>query len=108
MKKALIYGLNLTKKVAKMNYKYKIKIKSGTGQYYDYGNCDLLLKECETPFLPRVGEIIQINFNDEINPTTGKKCIRYYNFLVRDIQYWISEDRNGIDVYVVPIDGYKC
>lgn len=91
-----------------MNYKYKIKIKSGTGQYYDYGNCDLLLKECETPFLPRVGEIIQINFNDEVNPTTGKKCIRYYNFLVRDIQYWISEDRNGIDVYVVPIDGYKC
>lgn len=91
-----------------MNYKYKIKIKSGTGQYYDYDNCDLLLKECETPFLPRVGEIIQINFNDEINPTTGKKCIRYYNFLVRDIQYWISEDRNGIDVYVVPIDGYKC
>lgn len=31
-----------------MDYKYDVKIKSGTGQYYDYDNCDLLLKRCET------------------------------------------------------------
>lgn len=90
-----------------MNYKYEIKIKSGTSQYYDYDNCDLLLKKCETPFLPRVGETIQINFN-EINQKTGKKCMQYYKFLVRDIQYLINEDKNGIYVYVIPIDGYKC
>ena len=55
-----------------MNYKYEILIKSGTGQYYDYGNCDCLIKKCETPFLPRIGETIQINFN-KINENTGKK-----------------------------------
>ena len=60
-----------------------------------------------TPFLPRIGETIQINFN-KINENTGKKCIQYYKFLVRDIQYWINEDKNGIYVYVIPIDGYKC
>ena len=91
-----------------MNYKYDIKIKSGTCQYYNNGNCDLLLKRCETSFLPRIGETIQIGFNDEINPATGKKCIQYYKFLVRDIQYWINENMNGIYVYVIPIDGYKC
>lgn len=64
-----------------MNYKYEILIKSGTGQYYDYGNCDCLIKKCETPFLPRIGETIQINFN-KINENTGKKCIQYYKFLV--------------------------
>ena len=91
-----------------MNYKYEIKIKSGTGQYYNYDNCDCLIKKCETPFLPRIGETIQISFNDEINQITGEKCIRYYKFLVRDIQYWINENKNGIYVYVIPIDGYKC
>lgn len=34
--------------------------------------------------------------------------MQYYKFLVRDIQYWINEDKNGIYVYVIPIDGYKC
>lgn len=89
-----------------MNYKYEILVKSGTGQYYDYDNCDCLIKECETPFLPRIGETIKINFN-ETNPKTGNKCIQYYKFLVRDIQYWINENKNGIYVYVIPIDGYK-
>ena len=70
----------------KMDYKYDVKIKSGTGQYYDYDNCDLLLKRCETHFLPR---------------------IQYYSFLVRDIEYWINEDKSGIYVYVIPLDGYK-
>ena len=116
LKKVEIANLNLTELVmvdtmhqrkAKMNYKYEILIKSGTGQYYDYGNCDCLIKKCETPFLPRIGETIQINFN-KINENTGKKCIQYYKFLVRDIQYWINEDKNGIYVYVIPIDGYKC
>ena len=91
-----------------MKFKYDIKIKNGTGQYYDNGNCDLLLKRCETPFLPRIGETIQIGFN-EINPETKRGYIQYYKFLVRDIQYWIiNEDRNGIYVYVIPTDGYKC
>ena len=116
LKKVEIANLNLTELVmvdtmhqrkAKMNYKYEILIKSGTGQYYDYGNCDCLIKKCETPFLPRIGETIQINFN-KINENTEKKCIQYYKFLVRDIQYWINEDKNGIYVYVIPIDGYKC
>ena len=90
-----------------MNYKYDIKIKSGTGNYYDDGNCDLLLKRCETPFLPRIGETIQIGFK-EINLNTEKEYIQYYEFLVRNIQYWINENRNGIYVYVIPTDGYKC
>lgn len=33
-----------------MNYKYEIKIKSGTSQYYDYDNCDLLLKNAKHHF----------------------------------------------------------
>lgn len=83
-----------------MDYKYDVKIKSGTGQYYDYDNCDLLLKRCETHFLPRKGETIQINLSKE-------KRIQYYSFLVRDIEYWINEDKSGIYVYVIPLDGYK-
>lgn len=52
-----------------MDYKYDVKIKSGTGQYYDYDNCDLLLKRCETHFLPRIGETIQINLSKEKKDT---------------------------------------
>ena len=80
-------------------YKYEIFIKSGTGGYFDEGGCDESIAELETPFLPRIGESISLEKRNQEN----KLCYQLY--LVRDIKYWVQENnqKNGIDIYVIPI-----
>lgn len=79
-------------------YKYDISIKSGTGGWYDYDGCDKCVAKLETHFLPRVGETIQILTKDE------NKKSNYISYLIRDVNYWyIDKDKNGINVYVIPI-----
>lgn len=79
-------------------YEYDVMIKSGTGGWYDYDNCDKFVAKLETHFLPRVGETIQVHTKDKDEKSY------YIKYLVRDIDYWyIDKDKNGINVYVIPI-----
>lgn len=91
-------------------YKYNINIKSGTGGWYDYDGCDYSFGEFKTQFIPRIGETISINLEtDKVNPNTKKPLFRYYNFLVRDVVHWISNNgSSGTTVYVIATDGYEC
>lgn len=84
-----------------------INIKSGTGGYYDYDGCDLCLKEMthENFPIPRIGETIDI-LEDNDNKTTnsrGEVLKVLHQYLVNDVNYWISDNAYGVTIYVVPI-----
>lgn len=84
-----------------------IYVKSGTGGYNDYDDCDLLLKRLSTDIfpIPRIGESIDIlEDNDEkkTNPD-GAILQEFHEYLVTDVRYWINGDNGGVSVYVVPI-----
>lgn len=84
-----------------------INIKSGTGGYYDYDNCDLCIKEIKDDKfpIPRIGESIDIlEKNDaERKLQNGEFFKEYHQYLVSDVRYWISDNTYGVTVYVVPI-----
>lgn len=86
-------------------YTYNINVKEGTGGYFDYDNCDFTFGEYTTPFLPRIGETIQLaRQSKKVNPVTGKPFLQYIDLLVRDVNYYIiNNDKNGITLYVTPI-----
>ena len=85
-----------------------ILVKSGTGGYYDYDNCDLRLKTIEYDdfTIPRIGETIRIledNDSGRISEITKEPVQEMHKYLVRDIEHWIADENHGIDIYVVPI-----
>lgn len=82
-------------------------IKSGTGGYYDYGGCDLLIKEIQGDNfpIPRIRESIDILEDNDKKETNHLGVILkvYHQYLVTDVRYWIGENKYGVSVYVVPI-----
>lgn len=85
-----------------------IYIKSGTGGYYDYDNCDRLVKEFKNSKfpIPRINESIDIFEPNDAKKTNqkGEVLKEYHQYLVTDVRYWIfNEERNGVSIYVVPI-----
>ena len=84
-----------------------IKIKSGTGGYYDYSGCDWLKKEIEDDNfpIPRIGETIEILEDNDKKETNHLGTISkvYHEYLVTDVRYWIGENKQGVSIYVVPI-----
>lgn len=85
-----------------------IKIKSGTGGYFDYDGCPYLIKTIKVPNfpIPRIGETLELyEPNDDGKQNrTGQTLCEYHQYLVTDVRYWINDDNNfGTDVYVVPI-----
>ena len=84
-----------------------ICVKSGTGGYYDYDGCDLIIKEIDNSSfpIPRINETIEILENNDKGHTNSKGEIlkEYHEYLVRDVRYWISDSCHSIKVYVVPI-----
>lgn len=84
-------------------YKYDIDIKSGTGKHFDEDGCDLCVAVgIETPFLPRVGETISLAKKSENKVNPERPMLSYQDYLVRDVNYWINGNKNGINVYVIP------
>jgi hypothetical protein len=84
-----------------------INIKSGTGGYYNYDNCDLCVKKItyENFPIPRVGEILELlEDNDKrITNSNGVILKEYHQYLVNNVNYWISNNDYGVTIYVVPI-----
>lgn len=84
-----------------------INVKSGTGGYYDYDGCDLRLKKMENSNfpIPRIGESIEIWEDDDKKRTNDKGIIlkTYHQYLVSDVRYWITDEKYGVTVYVIPI-----
>lgn len=85
-----------------------ICIKSGTGNYYDYDGCDMLLKELKNQnfHIPRIHETIEFwEPNDErIKNQQGKTLIESHEYLVTDVCYQIVDEENfSVRVYMVPI-----
>lgn len=78
--------------------RFDLHIKSGTGGYYDYDSCDLILKsEVHTKCLPRIGETISYMSNGFAR-----------KFLVTGIEHTILNSKNeigNIAVYCIPVDG---
>ena len=84
-----------------------VYVKSGTGGYFDYDGCDLLVKEISTDIIPvpRIGETLDIweNNDDENTDSKGEILKEYHNYLVTDVCYWVQDNCGAIAVYVVPI-----
>lgn len=83
-----------------------INVKSGTGGYYDYGNCDLKLKDVDETFpIPRIGESIDILEDNDKKKTNAKGEVlqEYHQYLVTDVRYWLAHNNHGITIYVVPV-----
>lgn len=84
-----------------------INIKSGTGGYNDYDGCDFCIKEItDDKFpIPRIGESIDILEENDKNATNYKGEIlkEFHQYLVADVRYWLSGNKYGVTVYVVPI-----
>lgn len=82
-------------------------VKSGTGGYSDEGGCDasvLTIKNDKFP-IPRVGESVEIledNDKGRTNPS-GTVFQEYHQYMVTDVRYWVSGERFGVNIYVVPI-----
>ena len=73
----------------------EIKVKSGTGRYFDPDGCDLFVGNIKLPCVPRQGESIAIS--------TEKNG--YQNYLVKEIEYiYLNDENYWIWVYVIPID----
>lgn len=69
-------------------YKYSVAIKNCTGGWYDPNGFDKTLIEMETPFLPRKGEIIELE----------------QTYLVTQVFYYHQhKSYNGICIYVIPV-----
>ena len=85
----------------------EILIKSGTGNYFDYDGCDMLVKRIkDTNFpIPRIGESIKILEDNDQKRTNNKGVIlkEYHQYFVTDVNYWIDDNTYGVMVYVVPI-----
>lgn len=75
---------------------FSLSMKSGTGGYEDYDNCDLILKSVMlTETLPRTGETIQCKVKDS-----------YRTFLIQEIRHIFNDNKCDRTVlYCVPIDG---
>lgn len=79
-----------------------ICVKSNTGGYCDYDDCDLLLKKIDSeqmPYLPRVGE--HINILEQVERDSDRK--EYHDYLVTEICYDVAEKPVDVRIYVVPI-----
>ena len=86
----------------------KFKVKSGTGGYFDYGACDLILFKAVLNVVPRIGEKISLLENNDTEKTNsyGEILKELHEYLVTDVIYDLDEQYdNGceITVYVVPI-----
>lgn len=84
-----------------------VNIKSGTGGYYDYDDCDLCIRNIkyENFPIPRIGESIDIledNDRKKVN-LKGDILKEYHQYLVRDIRYWVNDSDYGVTIYVVPV-----
>ena len=84
-----------------------VNIKSGTGGYYDYDDCDLCIRKIkyENFLIPRIGESIDILEDNDKKKTSSKGDVlkEYHQYLVRDIRYWVNDNDYGVTIYVVPI-----
>lgn len=84
-----------------------ILIKSNTGGYSEYDDCDFLVKRIEDDKfpVPRIGETIQIQEDNDEGKTNSNGIVfqEYHDYLVRDVIYWLDDNDYGINVYVVPI-----
>lgn len=79
-----------------------ICVKSNTGGYYDYDDCNLLLKKLNSeqmPYLPRVGE--HLNILEYVERNSPRK--EYHDYLVTEICHDIGEEPVDVIIYVVPI-----
>lgn len=85
----------------------EILVKSGTGGYYDYDNCDKLIKEIdyENFPIPRIGEYLDIwEENDKKSKNGNGEIIKeYHEYLVTNIRYWLNDTKMGVFIYVIPI-----
>lgn len=75
----------------------QFSVKSNTGGYYEYNDCDLLLKTIDSDIIPRIGETVKLYETNE----TGKK--ERHDYLVREVQYLIDDDYCEVTVYVIPV-----
>lgn len=84
-----------------------ICVKSGTGGYYDYDGCDLIIKEIDNAYfpIPRINETIEILENNYKGHTNSKGEIlkEYHEYLVRDVRYLINNSYHSVKIYVIPI-----
>lgn len=86
----------------------QIRVKSGTGEYYDECNCDFLVGEFKNPNfpIPRIGESIDILEPNDVGKTSknGGVLKEYHQYLVTDVRYKVTNgDHFSVNVYVVPI-----
>lgn len=88
--------------------KIQFKVKSGTGGYFDYEACDLLLKTVRMGVVPRIYEKVEIIEDNDAGRKneSGQVLQESHEYLVTDVIYCLGtgygEDRE-VKVYVVPI-----
>lgn len=80
--------------------KVYVCIKSGTGGYSDYDNCDLHIQTLEVSETPRVGDTISINCsNKPIKSYLVREVNRHYN-IPEENESW--DGCEFITAYVIP------
>lgn len=79
-----------------MRIQFSVKSNTG-GCFFDYDDCDLLLKEINSDIIPRIGETVKLYETNE----AGRK--EMHDYLVREVQYLIDDDYCEATVYVIPI-----
>lgn len=101
--------LNIGTKKGVINMEISILVKSGTSGYFDYDGCNLLIKkiiETDNFPIPRIGEILKLlEDNDKgLKNIKGEIVKEYHSYLVKDIEYFITDNNQYIiNIYVVSI-----
>ena len=91
-----------------MDMKIQFKVKSGTGGYFDYEACDLLLATVSMAVVPRVHEKIEIIEDNDAGRknASGQVLQEPHEYLVTDVIYCLGDgygEGRAVKVYVVPI-----
>lgn len=75
---------------------YKIAFKNGIGTYYDEDGCDCIVAEIPSDNIPRVGDILDLESNDE---NVSRK-----QYLVKEVKRVINLNPFGEWIYVYVIE----
>lgn len=77
--------------------KISVCMKSGTGNHWDYDNCDLAIADIEMSFIPQLDSVISISRNMKEEKYLVREVYQHYN-----LPQSKEDKREFITVYVIP------